>query len=52
MELLLTIAQTLAGTPSHLRGYSDTQDPWQPPAVITPLVLAVSYGNSSSLVIQ
>lgn len=45
---LLTIIQTLAGTPSRLWGHCDTLDHWLPPKLITPLALAVSYGNSSS----
>lgn len=46
---LLTIVMTLAGTPSHLPGHGDTQDHWLPPMFITPLALAVSYGNSNPL---
>lgn len=52
LELLLAIVQTLAETPSRLRGHCDTEDHWLPPLLITPLVLSVSYGNSSSLLIQ
>lgn len=52
LELLLAIVQTLAETLSRLRGHYDTEDNWLPPMLITPLVLAVSYGNSSSLLIQ
>ena len=48
MELLI-IVKTLVGTPSRLCGHCDT---WVPPMLITPLVLAVSYGNGSSLLIQ
>ena len=52
MKLLLTIVQTLAGTPRRLCGHCDTLDHWLPPVLITPLALAVSYGNSSCLLIQ
>lgn len=52
MEPLRTIVPTLAGTPSRLQGIVTHGITDCHHLLITPLVLAVSYGNSSSVLIQ